>query len=35
MVMRELAWAHAILDPIKRRVRKYVYVRQPRNTGRF
>jgi hypothetical protein len=35
IVMRGLAWAHAMVDPIKRRVRKYVYVLRPRNAGRF
>jgi hypothetical protein len=34
-VMRGLAWAHAITDPIKRRMRKYVHVLRPRNAGRF
>src|SRR6266700_1438129 len=35
VVMRGLAWAHAMVDPIKRRLRKYVYVLRPRNAGRF
>src|SRR6266849_5087389 len=35
LVMRGLAWAHAMVDPIKRRMRKYVYVLRPRNAGRF
>jgi hypothetical protein len=35
IVMRGLAWAHAMVDPIKRRMRKYVYVLRPRNAGRF
>jgi hypothetical protein len=35
VVMRGLAWAHAMVDPIKRRMRKYIYVLQPRNAGRF
>ncbi len=35
LVMRGLAWAHAMVDPIKRRIRKYVYVLRPRNAGRF
>ena len=35
LVMRGLAWAHAITDPIKRRVRKYIHVLRPRNAGRF
>jgi hypothetical protein len=33
--MRGLAWAHATVDPIKRRLRKYVHVLRPRNAGRF
>ena len=35
LVMRGLAWAHAMVDPIKRRVRKYVHMLRPRNAGRF
>jgi hypothetical protein len=35
LVMRGLAWAHAMVDPIKRRLRKYVYMLRPRNAGRF
>jgi hypothetical protein len=35
IVMRGLAWAHQMVDPIKRRMRKYVYVLRPRNAGRF
>ncbi len=35
LVMRGLAWAHAMVDPIKRRMRKYVHVLRPRNAGRF
>ncbi|HYW59873.1 MAG TPA: hypothetical protein VE909_05065 [Xanthobacteraceae bacterium] len=35
LVMRGLAWAHTTVDPIKRRLRKYVHVLQPRNAGRF
>jgi hypothetical protein len=35
IVMRGLAWAHAMVDPIKRRMRKYVYMLRPRNAGRF
>jgi hypothetical protein len=34
-VMRALAWAHAMTEPIKRRVRKYAYMLRPRNAGRF
>jgi hypothetical protein len=35
LVMRGLAWAHTMVDPIKRRLRKYIYVLRPRNAGRF
>ena len=35
IVMRGLDWAHAMVDPIKRRMRKYIYVLRPRNAGRF
>ncbi len=35
LVMRGLAWAHAMVDPVKRRLRKYVHVSRPRNAGRF
>ncbi len=35
LVMRGLAWAHAMVDPIKRRLRKYVHMLRPRNAGRF
>ena len=35
IVMRGLAWAHAMVDPIKRRMRKYVRMLRPRNAGRF
>jgi hypothetical protein len=35
LVMRGLDWAHAMVDPLKRRIRKYVYVLRPRNAGRF
>jgi len=35
IVMRGLAWAHAMVEPIKRRMRKYVHVLRPRNAGRF
>jgi hypothetical protein len=34
-VMRGIAWAHVMVDPIKRRLRKYVTVLRPRNAGRF
>ena len=34
-VMRGLAWAHAMVDPIKRRIRQYSYMLRPRNAGRF
>jgi hypothetical protein len=34
-VMRGLAWAHEMVDPIKRRIRQYVYLLRPRNAGRF
>jgi hypothetical protein len=35
LVMRGLAWAHEMVAPIKRRIRKYVHVLRPRNAGRF
>ena len=35
VVMRGLGWAHAMVDPIKRRLRKYVRMLRPRNAGRF
>jgi hypothetical protein len=35
IVMRGLAWAHEMVEPTKRRVRKYIYVLRPRNAGRF
>jgi hypothetical protein len=35
IVMRGLGWAHAMVDPIKRRLRKYVRMLRPRNAGRF
>ncbi len=35
LVMRGLAWAHAMVDPIKRRLRQYTYMLRPRNAGRF
>jgi hypothetical protein len=35
IVIRGLVWAHAMVDPIKRRMRKYVHVLRPRNAGRF
>ena len=35
LVMRGLAWAHAMVDPIKRRLRKYARMLRPRNAGRF
>ena len=35
LVMRGLAWAHAMVDPIKRRIRQYTYMLRPRNAGRF
>jgi hypothetical protein len=35
LVMRGLAWAHEMVDPVKRRMRKYVYLLRPRNAGRF
>ncbi len=35
LVMRGLDWAHAMVDPIKRRIRQYTYMLRPRNAGRF
>ena len=35
VVMRGLDWAHAMVDPIKRRIRQYTYMLRPRNAGRF
>ena len=35
LVMRALAWAHAMVEPVRRRLRKYIYVLRPRNAGRF
>jgi hypothetical protein len=35
LVMRALAWAHAMVDPIKRRLRQYMHMLRPRNAGRF
>jgi len=35
LVMRGLAWAHAMVDPVKRRLRQYVHMLRPRNAGRF
>ena len=35
LVMRGLDWAHAMVDPIKRRIRQYSYMLRPRNAGRF
>jgi len=35
IVMRGLAWAHALVEPVKRRMRKYIYMLRPRNAGRF
>jgi hypothetical protein len=35
LVMRGLDWAHAMVDPIKRRIRQYAYMLRPRNAGRF
>ena len=35
LVMRGLAWAHEMVDPIKRRIRQYTYMLRPRNAGRF
>src|SRR5262249_61189499 len=34
LVMRGLDWAHAMVDPIKRRIRQYAYMLRPRNAGR-
>jgi hypothetical protein len=35
LVMRGLDWAHAMVGPVKRRMRKYVHMLRPRNAGRF
>jgi hypothetical protein len=35
LVMRGLAWAHEMVDPVKRRIRQYTYMLRPRNAGRF
>jgi hypothetical protein len=35
LIMRGLAWAHAMVDPVKRRIRQYTYMLRPRNAGRF
>ena len=35
IVLRGLAWAHELVEPVKRRMRKYVHVLRPRNAGRF
>ena len=35
LVMRGLDWAHAMVDPIRRRIRQYTYMLRPRNAGRF
>ncbi len=35
LVMRGLDWAHAMVAPVKRRVRQYTYMLRPGNAGRF
>ena len=35
LVMRGLDWAHAMVEPVKRRIRQYSYMLRPRNSGRF
>jgi hypothetical protein len=35
LVMRGLDWAHAMVDPVKRRIRQYTYMLRPGNAGRF
>ena len=35
LVMRGLDWAHAMVDPYKRRIRQYTRMLRPRNAGRF
>jgi hypothetical protein len=34
-VMRGLAWAHGLIDPVKRRVRKWLRVMRPGQAGKF